>query len=188
MLAIAFVAGLLAWPGSTMADGSWLDAEAIEGWNLPSAAIPIAPGLPSGTDPRCVATARPPETDEDRALAAQGWMLIAEFQGGWGVRNILGASSFDGMCRPLGYQHFIFVDGQFAGTDAPAPMDSRTDGAATSVRLSGPDQLNVTYQRYAPTDPLCCPSRQTYVTWQIDRSQGAPVLVPASSFTTPGGS
>ena len=45
-------------------------------------------------------------------------------------------SNADGMCRPLGYQFFLFVGDDFAGTLSPAPMDSRTDGGLSDLQLA----------------------------------------------------
>ncbi|MFN8557187.1 MAG: LppP/LprE family lipoprotein [Dehalococcoidia bacterium] len=111
--------------------------------------------------------------------------MVGSYESGWGVRVVLGASNYDGMCRPLGYQVFVFADGLFAGTVAPVPMDSRTDGAAGPSSLVDGDRLNVTFSRYAPSDPLCCPSRTSSVTYAIDRAGAAPVLRATSVFTTP---
>ena len=55
---------------------------------------------------------------------------------------ISGLAAYDGMCRPLGYQSFVFVDGVFAGTVSPEPMNSRTTGAATDVNLRYADQAD----------------------------------------------
>ena len=61
------------------------------------------------------------------------------------------------MCRPLGYNGFVFVDGAFAGTISPEPMDPRTTGAGSITGLQN-GRINARYVRYAATDPLCCPS------------------------------
>ena len=122
---------------------------------------PAAPTIDGNTDPRCVERERPAETAEDNALIAEGWHLFLPYQRGWGVTLISGLASYDGMCRPLGYQSFVFVDGVFAGTVSPEPMDSRTTGAAHDVNLWYADQVSAEYLRYAPDDPLCCASRPT---------------------------
>lgn len=87
------------------------------------------------------------------------------------------------MCRPLQYQSFVFVDGEFAGTLSPEPMDSRTDGALGHITLHSGTQLTAEYSRYEESDPLCCPSRRTVVTFEIATD---PVTVrPASATTEP---
>jgi len=60
-----------------------------------------------------------------------------------------GESAFDGMCRPLGYQFFVFSGGRFAGTLSPHPMDSRTDGAAQIPPLVSARELAAAFSRYA---------------------------------------
>src|SRR5690606_28531273 len=36
------------------------------------------------------------------------------------------------------------------------------------------------YDRYAPTDPLCCPSSETGVTFHVERAAAGPVVIPDS--------
>jgi hypothetical protein len=111
-------------------------------------------------------------------------MLIGAYQAGWGIKVILGTSFYDGMCRPMAYQQFVFADGLFTGTVAPAPMDSRTDGSSSRATLLTRDKLSVTFERYAPTDALCCPSRLTSASFDIDRSSGWPVLAMTTTSTS----
>lgn len=89
-------------------------------------------------------------------------------------------TSVDGMCRPLGYQAFVFVGGKFAGTISPRPMDSRADGSSGQIHLSSTSTLTVGFVRYKPSDALCCPSRRQIVTYTIDRAGARPLLVPRS--------
>lgn len=174
------------WPGRLRADGAWLDAPLVP-WNTPGMAVPAAP--PDGlalADPRCGRQQRPPETAEDDAVVAAGWVLFNAYQSGWGVRVIDGLAGYDGMCRPMGYQGFVFVDGVFAGTVSPVPMASRFDGAGRTAVIQPPgDELSAVFARYTKDDPLCCPSAASYVTYRIDRVDGSPVLVPVSASTTP---
>jgi len=81
----------------------------------------------------------------------------------------------DGMCRPLAYQIFVFADGRFAGTLSPVPMNSRTDGAAQTPELFG-STVRVAYSRYAPSDPLCCPSHVDTLGFRITRGAKGPAL------------
>jgi hypothetical protein len=114
-------------------------------------------------------------------LLAAGWRLFLPYQRGWDVTLVSGLAGYDGMCRPLGYQYFVFVDGVFAGTVAPEPMDSRTDGAADTVNLWYADVLTAEYRRYAVDDPLCCPSGSTLVEFTILSTPAGPVLNPVST-------
>jgi hypothetical protein len=187
---ILVVSGLLALgiPTRAQADGAWLDNPLFP-WNTSGMAIPTAPPLSSTgelNNPMCLQTVRPAETPEDTALSQAGWMLQGPYHRGWGVTLVTATNDWDGMCRPAGYQGFVFVDGAFAGTVAPSPTFARTDGSFRDIRLLGGDSLSATFVRYAETDPLCCPSRGTsYVTYRIEQSASGPVLVPTDVFSIP---
>lgn len=157
----------------------WLDTPDPAPWNQPGAAIPPAPTVDGNPDPRCRAGARPAERDEDRRVRAAGWDLVGPYQAGWEMVVIQATAAYDGMCRPWAYQAFVFVRGAFAGTLSPEPMGSRTDGALSRVFLQEGPRLAAEYWRYAPDDPLCCPSRTTVVTFEV-----APLVRPVSAFTT----
>jgi len=179
---------LLSAAAAALADGGWLDASPLVSWNPPGADIPVAPATSGAVDPRCARLDRPAETAEDAAVAAAGWTLFGSYQSGWGVRLVYGRTGQDGMCRPLGYQEFVFVNGVFAGTISPAPMDARTDGAESTTLITGPgDSLQAQFARYARTDPLCCPSRVSSVEYHLKQDSGAPVLEPGSVYTASGG-
>jgi hypothetical protein len=60
-------------------------------------------------------------------------------------------------------------------------MDSRTDGALSQVTIESDRKLRAKYLRYAATDPLCCASRTTTVTFAIDAE---PLVVRAVAVTT----
>jgi hypothetical protein len=184
--ALVAVLALLLTPMSSQA--AWLDADAPTSWNQRGSALPSVLNVQGNDDPRCRATERPAETREDRALTARGWRLFHEYQAGWEVKVIWALSSYDGMCRPWGYQAFVFVGGAFAGTLSPSPMNARTDASLFSAQLLaarvGGDPLVATFHRYADSDPLCCPSRQTVVRYRVDRSQRAPLLIPVSASTS----
>jgi hypothetical protein len=156
---------------------TWLDGD-FASWNTPGMAIPTAPTVDGNPDPRCAERERPAETEEDDALIAEGWRLFLPYQRGWGVTLVSGLAGYDGMCRPLGYQSFVFVDGVFAGTVSPEPMDSRTTGAATDVNLYYVDLVSAEYLRYAPDDPLCCASGTDSVQFTIEDTPDGPVLNP----------
>lgn len=163
--------------GPAAADGSWLDGPRAN-WNRPDLPVPSAPPMDSAVDPRCLEQRRPPETAEDETLAAAGWTPYGSYRAGWGIVAVKALSGYDGMCRPMGFQELVFVDGAFAGTISPTPMDSRTDGAGGIADVIGPDRLVANYRRYAPRDPLCCPSGEVFVTFRIDRSGSVPLLEP----------
>lgn len=184
--ALILAASLALTAGSAFADGAWLD-EPLASWNVPGSAIPGAPARTGATDPRCERLHRPAETAEDEAIVAAGWTLFGSYQSGWGLRLVYGLVEQDGMCRPVEYQEFVFVDGVFAGTISPIPMNARTDAAESATSISAPgESIRAQFVRYKDSDPLCCPSRVTSVEFQINRDSGVPVLVPGAVFTTPG--
>ncbi len=160
------------------AGGAWLDARPLAAWNKAGARIPRA--LRFDPDPflakQCASQARTPVSAADQAVVKAGWKLIGSSQRFGDTEVVLGRSGVDGMCRPLGYQGFVFSGGKFAGTLAPRPMDSRTDGAAQAPELWSAGTLSVTFSRYAGRDPLCCPSRVSTVQYRIEAGSGGPVL------------
>lgn len=169
--------------GATQGPGAgWLDRPKPSAWNTPSQAIPAAPKIEGNADPRCRDAARPPQLTEDKLVRDRGWDLVGAFQGGWQMVVIRGAAGYDGMCRPVQYQDFVFVRGAFAGTLSPQPMDSRTDGAIAGVSLQNGTSLTAQYTRYAKSDPLCCPARTTSVVFEVAGDR--PVVRPVSTSTT----
>src|SRR4030095_9207326 len=140
------------------------------------------PSVQGAIDRRCRELARQPELEEDKRLRGQGWDLIGAYQGGWQVLVIRGTAGYDGMCRPLQYQDFVFVRGVFAGTLSPRAMDSRADGALSRVWVQDDRRLTAQYARYAVTDPLCCPSMTTSVVFDV--ANDPPALRPVSASTS----
>lgn len=143
--------------------------------------IPSAPQGQKNPDPRCRETMREPASEVDQHVRAHGWDLIGPTSEGGPIRVIAATSDYDGMCRPRQYQEFVFVRGIFAGTLSPHPMDSRTDGALGRVTILTDGRVQAEYSRYGATDPLCCPSRITTVTFEI--ASEPPVLKPVSAST-----
>lgn len=173
--AAAQVAAQDSTPVASPVAASWLD-QATGNWNSPGMAIPHAPAFEDVSNIDCGKQERPPETPQDQALVDAGWHLFLAYQQGWGVTLVSGLSGYDGMCRPIGYQDFVFVDGEFAGTLSPEPMASRTDGASDGANLWSADTISAQYRRYAPDDALCCPSGHTYVEFTITRGDDGPVV------------
>jgi hypothetical protein len=166
---------LLAAAPALAGDGKWIDGK-LENWNKKGSPIPAAPKLdaqPILTGP-CSEQLRRPHGPEDKAVADAGWGLTGALQIHSGVAVVAGAAAADGMCRPLGFQVFVFIDGKFAGTLSPEPMNSRSDGMLSSVQLLG-KQILAAYQRYGPNDALCCPSRTSDVLFKAEGNPVAPV-------------
>jgi hypothetical protein len=91
-----------------------------------------------------------------------------------------GLLSMDANCRPAGFQVFVFADGIFAGTLSPMPMAARGDGTMFDVYLSR-GEVNALFDRYLPTDGLCCPSAQTRVRFIIEWTTAGPVVTPVTA-------
>jgi LppP/LprE lipoprotein len=166
----------------TTGGGAWMDASPLPVWNQPGAPIPAAVPVQGNDDPRCRENERPPETPQEQALVNAGWRLFQHAQSGWGMRVVWGLAGYDGMCRPLGYQAFVFLNEQYTGTLSPQQMNSRTDGALQSVTLSAPipgaaGRLSGTFSRYKAEDPLCCPSQTTFVQYRIQLGPQGPTVI-----------
>jgi hypothetical protein len=159
---------------------AWLDAPPAP-WNVAGAPLPTASSADAANLDRCAAQERAPVGPDESQVAAARWRLEQYWptQRGAGTVVVLGTSGYDGMCRPIGYNAFAFVDGRFAGTISPTLMYSRADGSLLETPTVAADgRVAAAFTRYAPQDPLCCPSRgRTAVTYRIDRP-AAPVLVP----------
>ena len=181
-LAIAIVAYCPISGRAQVMPASWLDEPQPASWNAPSPVIPPAPPVEGIVDPRCRVLARPPQTEEDKRLRDRGWDLVGAFHGGWDILIIRGTAGYDGMCRPRQFQDFVFVRGTFAGTLSPRAMDSRTDGALARVSLESGRRLIAEYNRYAATDPLCCPSGTTSIVFDI--ASDGPAVRPVSTSTS----
>jgi hypothetical protein len=127
---------------------------------------------------------RAPAGPEEAQVAAAGWRLM-EY---WPAKRlattalVLATTGHDGMCRPIGYNAFVFVDDRFAGTLSPAPMFSREDGTLAGTPTLVPGGVEATFLRYLDSDPRCCPSRPSVtVGYRIERAAVGPVVVPVRS-------
>jgi heat shock protein HslJ len=180
-LLIIVVAAAAAWA----TEPSWLDAATPAGWNVPGQRVPLAARAASpAPDRRCAAQYRvPSKSRADREVAKAGWDLVGPLQVFGATELVTAASGVDGMCRPLGYQAFVFIDGKFAGTLSPRPMDARTDGTASAIHLVASDRLIVEYARYTDQDPLCCPSAMSAVTFTVRRLRVGAVVEPVDVST-----
>lgn len=160
---------------------SWLDRP-LAGWNRPGSPLPRAPKGDESLAAiisRCKLTP-PRKTASERAIEAAGWIpywnldqqLVRD-----GVEIVGGLRGMDGMCRPMSYNIFVFVDGRYAGSLSPEPMHSRTDGASGAVRIQAPG-ITAEFSRYLATDALCCPSSRVTVAYRIERAKDGPTVVP----------
>jgi hypothetical protein len=165
----------------------WLDA-APKQWNRPGSAIPKARRLFGKDDQTFLEQCRASilanaNLPEQRAVAEKGWMLIATTRDGRGVTVVSGTQDFDGMCRPVDYQDFVFMEGKYAGTTSPRLMSSRGDGASSRIGFPAPEKMSVEFVRYSERDPLCCPSRISEASYEIEDREGKPVAILSSVRT-----
>ena len=128
------------------------------------------------SNPRCDATARAPRSAVDRLVIAQGWKLTAlteNRRGKAGLIEIVGAfRQYDGMCRPLQFQAFVFIDERLVGTLSPKLMNSREDGALDRVTVSESGEIGASFLRYRQNDALCCPSRESTAVYAFQPEAG----------------
>jgi hypothetical protein len=190
--AVALLLTLAASGAASAQTVAWLDAPP-QGWNRAGASLPPPPQASVANTTRCIAQERAPGGAEESVVAAAGWRLTTYWPAvrAGDLAVVLAAAGYDGMCRPIGYHAFVFAGGRYAGTLTPEPMNSRTDGALAgtaqgpSVTVGGA-RIEARFVRYAPTDPLCCPSRgHTRVVYRIERGPAGPVAVPDALLAEP---
>ena len=180
---------------AALAQGAtWLDS-VPKNWNvLGLAAPPKAPPL-QNANPNCRTREVAPSNAEDSQLAGMGWKLESYWpalQSG-DLTLVTALADYDGMCRPLAFNVFVFAGGTYAGTLSPVTMNSRTDGVLdtpngkSGVTVQPDGTIQAVFTRYAATDPLCCPSRgTTNVTYRVQTLNGGPVVVPVALKSTSG--
>ncbi|MGB5594371.1 MAG: LppP/LprE family lipoprotein [Crocosphaera sp.] len=162
----------------------WLDNE-LKNWNKIGQMIPNAPKIdadPPSID-RCKEQVREAKTPQERSIFKAGWELFGPRQTYDQTTVITAMSGVDGMCRPLGYQAFVFVEEQFAGTLSPQAMNSRTDGDISRILLTSSSNLFVEYKRYNESDALCCASGMSRVSFKIEPRDAKPLLIPVEAVT-----
>src|SRR5262245_46241667 len=163
---------------------AWLEETPFPVWNKRGAEPPKPPAVEPPADARCGADARPAASDEDRAIVSAGWSLVGAAQVFGEARAFLATAGYDGMCRPVHYQGFVFQGGRFVGLVSPAPMRSRSDGSLVSLRLVSETAVEAEFARYLEQDPLCCPSRTLIVRYRIEPGSDdeGPLLVADRSI------
>lgn len=185
ILSICFCLTLPSFQVSAQSKDSWLDRP-LTSWNRVDGSFPKLPRPTtdnSAIDKRCLLQVRPPTSPAEQALVRQGWKLYGSVQS-YGLTQVVTAtSSFDGMCRPIQYHAFVYWEGRYAGTLSPVPMDSRTDGALSDIRLTSTTSLSAEFNRYRQSDPLCCPSGISTVLFDL-KPDDVPDLGPVSVAET----
>ncbi len=162
----------------------WLDKE-LKNWNNIDQMIPNAPKIDADVPSvdRCKDQIREATTPQERSIIKAGWELFGSVQTYNETTVMTAMSGVDGMCRPLGYQAFVFVGEQFAGTLSPQPMNSRTDGDISRIFLTSSSSLFVEYKLYNESDPLCCASEMSRVSFTIEPRDAKPLLIPVEVVT-----
>jgi len=173
---------------TTVSNGSWLDGAPVN-WNQKMSPLPrpVSPATVGEIQTRCPDLVRKPESPAENALVRAGWMLYGAVQSFELTKAIFALSDADGMCRPLGYQAFVYWEGRYAGTLSPVAMNSRTDGALARISLASPILILAEFARYRQADALCCPTRVSHVTFDVIRDE-LPLVIPVNIHTADTGS
>ena len=152
--------------------GAWLDS--ARDWSFSTADLRRGPSV--DPNPQCDRAGREPQTASERLLAAEGWKLSSSpvsRRGRAGLIEIVqGFRQHDGMCRPLIFQAFVFLDERPIATLSPRLMNSREDGALSRLSISESGEITAIFLRYSRTDPLCCPSRESSAVYSILQQAG----------------
>jgi hypothetical protein len=167
-------------------DNSWLDRPLVnwnrQGKDFPQLPSPSKTAGESASVSRCREQVRQPASAAERAVVQKGWTLYGQVYSHGTTTVFTAMSGVDGMCRPLGYQAFVYSEGRYAGTLSPVPMDSRTDSSLTNIRLIGATRIAAEFARYGKSDPLCCPSKKSTVNYNL-RNDEIPDLTPVNVNT-----
>ena len=186
-----FVTFVAAISGQPSEKPLWLDTKPKQ-WNRAGSSIPKVKKAFGEADikdlkNRCDASRQRPNADspEVRTVAGRGWTVFKSQSDFHGIVIVSAQQDYDGMCRPIGYQDFVFVNGVFAGTLSPKSMNAREDGASINESFPGDGKISVDFVRYAQKDPLCCPSRISEAAFEIQTVGGNPVVVLTNVRTHP---
>jgi heat shock protein HslJ len=142
-------------------------------WNRQSTELPrpVASIDQQEIQARCPNLLRQADSPFEHELVDAGWLLYGALQS-FGVTKVVTAmSGIDNECRPLGYQAFVYFGDSYAGTLSPATMDSLTNGALTTIRLSSANNISAEFARYRENDSPCCPRRMSYVTYEVSTDE-----------------
>lgn len=186
---------LIAWLASPLAgnvqqsvrsDEGWLDRAPLN-WNYRMSGLPNpASSNAADAQTRCRDLVRQPGSSAEYALVNTGWLLYGAVQSYGPTEVVTALSGVDGMCRPLGYQAFVYWEGRYAGTLSPVAMKARTDGALTKIWLLSATRITAEFARYKESDPLCCPTQTSHVTYEVSRDD-APLVALVNIITVPVG-
>lgn len=158
--------------------GQWLDMKPLPNWNSRKRVILETKKMSAPELKRCSAAVRQPTLPQDFLLTKMNWTLTGAAQVFGNTAVITTAEGFDGMCRPLKYETYVFVGNRLAGGLTPGPEDSRADGSIINVNLYSETDLSAEFARYKNSDALCCPYKTERVTYKVKPDGGNFLLVP----------
>ena len=156
----------------------WLDMKPLPNWNSRKRVILETKKMSAAELKRCSVAIRQPSLPQDFLLTKMNWTLTGAAQVFGNTAVITTAEGFDGMCRPLKYETYVFVGNKLAGGLTPGPMDSRTDGSVINVNLYSETDLSAEFARYKNSDALCCPSKTERVIYKVKPDGRNFLLVP----------
>jgi heat shock protein HslJ len=142
-------------------------------WNKQSTEFPLPAASIDREEiqTRCPNLIRQADSPSEYELMDAGWLLYGPLQS-YGFTTVVTAmSGADSMCRPLGYQAFVYFGNSYAGTLSPAAMDPLTNGALTTIRLISANGILAEFARYREDDSPCCPTRMSYVTYEASTDE-----------------
>jgi hypothetical protein len=152
--------------------GSWLDS--VREWQF--SAAELRRGQSQNPNPQCDTASREPQGAAERLLVGEGWKLAAASVSRRDRASLIevvqGFRQYDGMCRPLNFQAFVFINDRPIGTLSPRLMNSREDGAMNRVSISDSGEITANFLRYRATDALCCPSRESLAVYSVMQEAG----------------
>jgi hypothetical protein len=150
-------------------------------------AVPRAPIQAGKNLPNCTSSSRKATLPEDKSVQIAGWMLFGSAQVFGSTTLISAMTDADAQCRPLGFQYFVFKNGNFVGTLSPNVMNSRTDGSLFKTDLFNENEITAMFNRYKDSDAQCCASRESRLFYTIKKTGASFVLepkLPASTTAT----
>lgn len=146
----------------------WLDRPLVN-WNRAGSTLPRPSAAFDRSEllGRCRNQVRQPASAAERAVVRMGWTLYGPVQNYATTTVFTALGGVDGMCRPLGYQAFVYSGGRYAGTLSPITMDARADASLTNIRLISPTAIIGEFARYGESDAFCCPSKTSTVNYSV---------------------
>lgn len=166
----------------------WLDMKPLPNWNSRKRVILETKKISNAELKRCSTSVRQPTLSQDFLLTKMNWTLTGAAQVFGNTAIITTAEGFDGMCRPLKYETYVFIGNKLAGALTPAPVNSREDGSLSSVNLYSETEFTAEFARYRNSDALCCPSKIERVLYRVDPDGRNFLLAPIAKSGTGSGS